>query len=83
MKVKVIFIFSFLALFAILILQNSTVVGLKFFFWKIEMSLIILIPITILLGIIIGFILAKVMDGGVKAKEKDPHPSARPTPPWP
>ncbi|MEK7374843.1 MAG: hypothetical protein AABZ85_07470 [Thermodesulfobacteriota bacterium] len=47
------------------------------------MSLIILIPVTVLLGIIIGFILAKVMDGEVKAKEKDPHPSARPTPPWP
>ena len=83
MKVKIIVIFSFLALCAILILQNSTVVSLKFFFWKVEMSLIILIPITILLGMIIGFILAKVMDGEIKAKEKGPHPSACPTPPWP
>ncbi|MBS3767360.1 MAG: LapA family protein [Candidatus Cloacimonetes bacterium] len=68
MKFKTIIIIILLAIFAVILLQNTQIVELKFLFWKIQMSRIILFPITLMLGFIIGFITAKL---GTKRKEKN------------
>jgi hypothetical protein len=45
------------------------VVTLRLFFWKVGMSQIILIPLTMAIGIVIGFIVAKVTGNRNKRKE--------------
>ena len=66
MKPKTIILLILLALFLVFLLQNTEVVQLKFLFWKVEMSRIIFFPLTLLVGIIIGYVLTKVG----KKKEK-------------
>jgi uncharacterized integral membrane protein len=60
MKAKVVFLLIISVLFVIFILQNTEVITIKAFFWAFEMSAIILISFTGLLGVIAGFILAKI-----------------------
>ena len=60
MKLKSIIIIILLAIFIVVLLQNTQVVTLKLLFWNIQMSRIILFPITLVLGFIIGFITAKL-----------------------
>lgn len=47
-------------LFVIILIQNTQVVTLRLFFWKIGMSQIILIPLTMVIGFAAGFIVAKL-----------------------
>jgi uncharacterized integral membrane protein len=54
MKAKWIIIIILAILFIIIIIQNSEVVSYKIFFWKIDISRIILIPIFLLIGFVIG-----------------------------
>jgi len=61
MKAKTIIILVIIALFVIILIQNTQVVTLRLFFWKVGMSQIILIPLTIVIGLVIGFIVAKVI----------------------
>ena len=56
---KLIFISILVLLFLVFLLQNTQVVTLRLYFWKISMSQIILIPLSILLGFILGFVTAK------------------------
>ena len=44
------------AVLVILILQNTGVVSLKFLFWQVSMSQVILLPIVFSLGFITGII---------------------------
>lgn len=67
MKTKSIIIAILTALFVILVMQNSGVVSIKAYFWEIEMSGIVLFPTILILGIIIGYIWAKI---NVKKKNK-------------
>jgi uncharacterized integral membrane protein len=60
MKAKTIVILVIVALFVIILIQNTQVVTLRLFFWKVGMSQIILIPLTIVIGLVIGFIVAKI-----------------------
>ncbi|NVL91852.1 MAG: DUF1049 domain-containing protein [Desulfobacterales bacterium] len=60
MKAKTIVVLVLVALFVIILIENTQVVSLRLFFWKISMSQIILIPLTILIGFVIGYIVAKV-----------------------
>jgi len=60
MKPKIIIILVLVALFAILLIQNIQVVTYRLFFWKISVSQVILVPLAMLVGFIIGFIVAKV-----------------------
>ena len=46
-------------IFLIIILQNVGMVTLRLFFWKIDISTIILVPVLIAMGVFIGFILGK------------------------
>ena len=60
MKPKTIVILVLVALFAIILIQNTQVVTLRLLFWKIGMSQIILVPLTMLIGFILGYLVAKV-----------------------
>ena len=43
----------------IVLLQNTQVVSVRFLFWKLSMSRIILLPLFMLIGFIIGFFVSK------------------------
>jgi len=57
-------------LFLIFLIQNTQVVTLRLYFWKISMSQIILIPLVLVLGFIIGYVVAKVTKKGPALKLK-------------
>lgn len=59
MKVQWIIIGILAILFIIIIIQNSEVVTYKIFFWEISISRIILIPIFMIIGFIIGIFIPK------------------------
>ena len=54
MKPKTIFIIVILLLFGIIIIQNTEIAGFQLYFWKVEMSRAILLPIIFVAGLIIG-----------------------------
>jgi uncharacterized integral membrane protein len=60
MKPKAIIVAVLAILFVIILIQNTQVVTLRLFFWKIGMSQIILIPLTMVIGFAAGFIVAKL-----------------------
>lgn len=66
MKPKYIAGLIVLILFIIFLIQNTQVVTLRFYFWKLSMSQIILLPLTMLIGVAIGYILARVTKKGPK-----------------
>jgi len=59
MKPKLIFGIIILALFLIILLQNTDVVSFRFLFWQFSMSRIILLPLVMLSGVILGFFLGR------------------------
>lgn len=60
MKPKNVFILIIVILFLIVILQNTEVVTLQLFFWKISMSRIILLALTLLIGFGLGYAVAGI-----------------------
>jgi uncharacterized integral membrane protein len=70
MKSMTIVILVLVALFVIILVQNTQVVTLRLLFWKLGMSQIILVPLTMLIGFIIGYIVAKATGGhSMKGRE--------------
>jgi uncharacterized integral membrane protein len=59
MKPKMIGILILGILFLIILLQNTQVVSLRLLFWEISMSRIILFPLVLLTGFIIGFFVGR------------------------
>ena len=59
-KPKFIIIATLAILFIIILLQNMQPVTLRLFFWEISASQIILIPSTMLIGFVIGFVVVKL-----------------------
>ncbi len=57
MKPKTIVLLVLAGLFLIILVQNTQVVTLQLLFWKVEMSRIIFIPLVMLIGLGIGFVL--------------------------
>ena len=70
MKAKTIVVFVLIALFVIILIQNTHVVTLRLYFWKVSMSQIILTPLTMLIGFAVGFIVAKVIGNRHKREQK-------------
>lgn len=66
MKPKNVFILIIVILFLIVILQNTEVVTLQLFFWKISMSRIILLALTLLIGFGLGYAVV-----GIAASQKN------------
>jgi uncharacterized integral membrane protein len=60
LKPKVIIPLVLFILFVIIVLQNSQAVSLRLFFWKVSTSQIILTPVLVVLGFVVGFVVAKV-----------------------
>jgi|WetSurSiteA1Bulk_404760.scaffolds.fasta_scaffold877624_1 uncharacterized integral membrane protein len=60
MKAKVIILLTLVVLFAIFVLQNTQIVKIDFPFWSVAMSAIVLISLMTLIGLIAGFIIAKM-----------------------
>ena len=60
MRPKIIVLLVLIALFLIILIQNTQVVTLRLFFWKVGMSQIILIPLTMVIGFVVGFVVSKV-----------------------
>ena len=56
-KTIVTLVFGFLLL--VVLFQNTQVVSVRFLFWKLSMSRIILLPLFMLIGFIIGFFVGK------------------------
>ena len=69
MRPKFIVTVVLIALFLIILIQNTQVVTLRLFFWKVGMSQIILIPLTMAIGFVIGFIVAKVTGNQARKKK--------------
>jgi len=67
MKPKLIALIILVLLFLIFLMQNTEVVTLRLYFWKISMSQIILIPLVLIIGFVCGF----VADNIIKKKKKN------------
>ena len=59
MKPKTVMILVVSILFLIILFQNTQVVSLKLLLWEISMSRIILLPLIMVVGFIIGYFAAK------------------------
>ena len=59
MKLKTIVTLIFGVLLVVVLLQNTQVVSVRFLFWKLSMSRIILLPLIISLGFIVGFFVGR------------------------
>lgn len=57
-KVIAIIVFSILAL--IILLQNLQIVTFRLFFWKVEVSQLLLVILMLVIGYILGFLTAKL-----------------------
>jgi len=60
MKQKIILVAVLLVLLAVLIIQNTQEVVFKIFLWKISMSQVILVPLAVFIGFLLGYITAKI-----------------------
>ena len=63
MKAQTIVVLVIIGLFLIVLIQNTHVVTLRLLFWKLEIAQIILVPLTMLIGFILGYLVAKVTSG--------------------
>ncbi len=62
MKAKIIILLILIVLFTIFVLQNTRIVQIDFLFWSVEISAIVLISLMMLIGVVAGFIIAKIVD---------------------
>lgn len=69
MKVKVILALALLALLVVLLAQNTQVVVFRIWFWTVSLSQVILVPLLVLAGFLLGFIVGTM---GRRKKEAGP-----------
>jgi len=69
MRPKFIGVLVLITLFLIILIQNIQSVTLRLFFWKVGISQIILIPLTMAIGFAVGFVVSKVT-GNQRRKTK-------------
>lgn len=60
MKPKVVVVLILMALFLIVLIQNTQIVTYHLYFWYVSISQIILVPLVALFGFVVGFIVAKL-----------------------
>jgi uncharacterized integral membrane protein len=61
MNVKLVLVSVVAVLTGIVIMQNTEVVSFKLLFWQFNMSRILLLLVTLLLGFVLGLIVAKLV----------------------
>ena len=59
MKSKDLLLVSLIIVFLIILTQNAQVVTFRFLFWKLSMSQIILVVLSGLIGVLIGYNIAR------------------------
>jgi uncharacterized integral membrane protein len=60
MKPKIIIILILIALFLVIVVQNTQVVEFQLLFWKFAMSRIIVISFMMLIGFVLGYLVARM-----------------------
>lgn len=60
MKTKILVVAVLLALIIILLVQNTQEVIFRFYFWRVSMSQVILVPLAVLVGFLFGYFVAKM-----------------------
>jgi len=60
MKSKGIITTIFVVLILVIVIQNTQVVTLQLFFWPVHMSRIVLILVTLAIGAVFGYIIARM-----------------------
>ncbi len=60
---KILLIIVILSLFVIVTLQNTEIARFKILFWTVDMSRIIFIYLSVIVGFITGYIIAKITGG--------------------
>ncbi len=70
MRPKFIVVLVLIALFLIILIQNIQPVTLQLFFWKVGVSQIILIPLIMAIGFVVGFVVSKVTGNQRKRKRE-------------
>lgn len=75
MQAKIIILMLLIILFTIFVVQNTEPVSMQLFFWHIaELPKIILLTVTLVIGIVLGFIISAVMNKQKKQKEEKLKP---------
>jgi len=59
MRVRGVIILVLLLLFVVLIAQNAQVVTVRLLFWDLVMSRIVLLALTLVVGVVVGFLLGR------------------------
>lgn len=60
MKAKLLIVAVLLVLLVIILVQNTQEVVFRFYFWKISMSQVILVPLAVLVGFLFGYVVARL-----------------------
>jgi uncharacterized integral membrane protein len=60
MKVKMIVVFVAMLFALIILVQNTQVVAFRLLFWSAEISQLLLVLLTLALGFVLGFLVAKL-----------------------
>ena len=63
MNLKLVLVSIVAVMTGIVIMQNTEVVAFRLLFWQFNMSRILLLLVTLLLGFALGFIIAKLNPG--------------------
>lgn len=74
MKPKLILALALAALLVIVVAQNASVVTYRFLFWTMSMSQVILFPLAVLLGFLLGYLAASL------GRRRDAPPPKAPQP---
>lgn len=69
MKPKIIIILILIALFLVIVVQNTQVVEFQLLFWKFAMSRIIVISFMMLIGFVLGYLVARMEKETKKKKQ--------------
>ncbi len=77
MKAKIIIFMILVVLFTIFVSQNTLVIPVNIFFWHIDMSVIVLMSLSVLVGAILGFILLKMFEYKEKKRTDKIRKSAK------
>ncbi len=68
MKTKIILLMILIVLFTVFVSQNTDIIPINIFFWKFELSTIVVISISFLVGMLLGFIISSLFSIPKKKK---------------
>ncbi len=72
MKFKIIIVMILVILFTVFVSQNTEIISITIFLWKVQIPTIVLISITLLLGIILGFFVEAIFNLKKNKENKSP-----------